>query len=77
MAQDLHVGLHLGIGARRAANQEKPAVFEYHDRIHGVAYPLARLEAVYMVRVQVPVGHPVVEQDARVSGDDAGAPRAL
>ena len=77
MRNDLEVGLHLRVGARRPAHERELLAcgrfLEDHDRVHGVAHPLAGGEGVDVVGVQVPVGHSVVQQHAGVARDDAGA----
>ena len=89
MGDHLHIGLYLGVGARCAADEHqaaiaggfahgrRPVAVEDHHRVHGVADPFAGLEAVHVVRVQMPIGHPVIEQDPCVSGDEAGTQGAL
>ena len=86
MADDLQVSLHLGVGAGSAQDKGKLAsgaiagcvrVAEDHHRVHGMADPLARLQTVHVVLFQVPVGHAVIQEDASVSGDEAGPPGAL
>ena len=84
----LHVTLHLAVRARRAQRVGQAAAgrgtavarslpTEHHHRVHRVAHPLARLQAVHVVRVQVPVGHAVVQQDARIARHQRGTPAAL
>ena len=82
VADHLQVGLHLGVRAGGAANQLQlratmVCLSKDHYRVHGMTDPLAGLQTVHVILFQVPVGHPVVQQDSRIAGDEAGPPRAL
>ena len=81
MGDDLQIGLHLGIRSRGTANQDETplSVFflEHHDRIHGMAHPLSRLQAIGMIRFQMPVGHPVIQQNTGITRDETRSERAL
>lgn len=67
------VELHLRVGTGRAERQQHLVVGHDEHRVHRVAHALARLQAVGVVRVEVPVGHAVVEQDTGLARDHAGA----
>ena len=97
VGDDLHIALHLAVGARRAqdigqaprrggayavaaavaAAAVRRAPPEHHHRVHRMPHPLARLQAVNMVGVKMPVGHPVVEQHARIARHQRRTPPAL
>ena len=42
-----------------------------------MAHPLSRLQAIGMIRFQMPVGHPVIQEDTGIARYETRSERAL
>ena len=73
--QHLRVPLRLDVAAHHAVGHQQPAVLEHHRRNQRVERPLAGLEAVRVAWLEREAGAAIVQHDAGVAGDDAGAER--
>ena len=75
--QHLQVHLHLDVGAGRPEDAPEGAVAKHDRRVHRVPHPPPRPQLIGVARLQVPVGHAVVHEDAGVAGDNARSEGAV
>src|SRR5579871_4070269 len=75
--QDLEIDLHLVVGAGGAKDAPQTPILQHQRRVHRVADAAPGRQAVRVPRLEMPIGHAVVEQDAGVAGHDPGAKAAV
>ena len=69
VGDDLKIRLHLRIGAGRPTHEDQIAIPRNHHRVHRVPHALAGRETVHVLGIEMPVGHPIVQEDPRPGAD--------